>query len=56
MLSPEGQALLDSMGRTPVSTKVASSVGRFDYTVVDPITVLDEQDKWEKIWQGLFLK
>ena len=20
------------------------------------ITVLDEQDKWEKIWQGLFLK
>ena len=56
VLSPEGQALLDSMGRTPVSTKVATSVGRFDYTVVDPITVLDEQDKWEKIWQGLFLK
>jgi iron(III) transport system substrate-binding protein len=56
VLSPEGQALLESMGRTPVSTKVATSTGRFDYTVVDPVTVLDEQAKWEKIWNGLFLK
>ena len=56
VLSPEGQTLLDSMGRTPVSTKVSTSIGRFEYTVVDPITVLDEQDKWEKIWNGLFLK
>jgi len=56
VLSPEGQALFDSMGRTPVSSKVSSSIGRFDYTVVDPVTVLDEQDKWEKIWQELFLR
>lgn len=56
VLSPEGQGLLESMGRTPVSTRVPSSAGRFAYTVVDPVTVLDEQDKWEKIWQGLFLK
>jgi iron(III) transport system substrate-binding protein len=56
VLSPEGQALLESMGRTPASTRVASSVGRFNYTVVEPATVLDEQEKWEKIWQGLFLK
>lgn len=56
VLSPEGQALLDSMGRTPVSTRVPSSIGRFDYSVVDPVTVLDEQDKWEKLWQELFLR
>jgi iron(III) transport system substrate-binding protein len=56
VLSPEGQALFDSMGRTPVSTKVASSIGRFDYSVVDPVTVLDEQDKWEKVWQDLFFR
>jgi iron(III) transport system substrate-binding protein len=56
VLSPEGQALFESMGRTPVSTKVAASSGRFEYTLVDPVTVLDEQDKWEKIWNGLFLK
>ena len=55
MLSPEGQALFESMGRTPASRKVATA-GGFNYTVVDPVTVLDEQDKWEKIWQGLFLK
>lgn len=56
VLSPEGQALFESMGRTPVSTRVARSTGRFEYTLVDPVTVLDEQDKWEKIWNGLFLK
>ena len=56
VISPEGQALFESMGRTPVSTKVKSSIGHFAYTVVDPVTVLDEQDKWEKIWNGLFLK
>jgi iron(III) transport system substrate-binding protein len=56
VLSPEGQSLLESMGRTPVSTRVPKSAGAFDYTLVDPVTVLDEQEKWEKIWQGLFLK
>src|SRR5262245_5184476 len=56
VLSPEGQALLESMGRTPVSTRVPTSAGRFHYTVVDPVTVLDEQDKWEKLWQELFFK
>ena len=56
VLSPEGQSLLESMGRTPVSTRVPRSAGAFDYTVVDPATVLDEQDKWEKVWQELFFK
>ena len=56
VLSPEGQALLESMGRTPVSRRVPTSAGRFDYTTVDPVTVLDEQDRWEKVWQGLFFK
>ena len=27
-----------------------------DYTVVDQMTVLDEQDKWNRIWEGLFIK
>ena len=26
------------------------------YTMVDPVTVLDEQDKWNKLWEGLFLR
>jgi iron(III) transport system substrate-binding protein len=56
VLSPEGQELLDSMGRVPVSTKVKTQLNRFDYIMVDPATVLDEQDRWNKLWDGLFLQ
>ena len=56
VLSPEGQGLFASMGRTPVSTKVDAKLGRFDYTMVDPVTVLDEQDKWVKEWDRLFIQ
>src|SRR5918999_2086176 len=56
VLSPEGQELLSSMGRVPVSTKVRTHMNDFEYTVVDPSTVLDEQEKWEKLWQSLFIR
>jgi iron(III) transport system substrate-binding protein len=56
VLSPEGQELLNSMGRVPVSTKVKTDLNRFPYTMVDPVTVLDEQDKWNQIWEGLFIR
>jgi iron(III) transport system substrate-binding protein len=55
VLSPEGQQLLVSMGRVPASTKVRTHLNDFEYTVVDPITVLDEQDKWSKLWDELFI-
>ena len=56
VLSPEGQALLESMGRVPVSTKVRTHMNNFEYTMVDAATVLDEQDKWNQLWDGLFIK
>jgi iron(III) transport system substrate-binding protein len=56
VLSPEGQELLLSMGRVPASTKVRSHLNDFEYTVVDPVTVLDEHDKWSKIWDSLFIR
>jgi iron(III) transport system substrate-binding protein len=56
VLSPEGQELLNSMGRVPVSAKVQTDLNRFPYTMVDPVTVLDEQDKWNKLWEGLFIR
>jgi iron(III) transport system substrate-binding protein len=56
VLSPEGQELLVSMGRVPASTKVRTHLNDFEYTVVDPITVLDEQDKWNKLWEELFIR
>jgi iron(III) transport system substrate-binding protein len=56
VLSPEGQELLDSMGRTPVSTRARTSLPRFDYELVDPAALLDEQDRWEKLWQEFFFQ
>ena len=56
VLSPEGQELLLSMGRVPVSTKVQSHMNNFKYTLIDPVTVLDESEKWEKVWNELFMK
>jgi iron(III) transport system substrate-binding protein len=56
VLSPEGQQLFLSMGRVPASIKVKSPLNDFKYTMVDPITVLDESEKWEKIWHELFIK
>jgi iron(III) transport system substrate-binding protein len=54
VLSPEGQQLYASLGRSPVSTKVATPMSRFEYTLVDPAAVLDEQDKWTREWDKLF--
>lgn len=53
VLSPEGQQLFESMGRTPV--KVRSESNSFRFTLIDPVTVLDESAKWEKVWNDLFL-
>jgi len=56
VLSPEGQKLFESMGRVPASTKVKSELNTFPFTVIDPVTALDEKDKWEKVWTDLFLR
>ena len=56
VLSEEGQKMYEAMGRAPASTKVKSHLNNFDYTVMDPSTVLDESEKWNKLWDGLFLK
>jgi iron(III) transport system substrate-binding protein len=56
VLSPEGQELLNSMGRPPVSTKVRTHMNKFDYTLIDPAIALDEQDRWVKEWDKLFLQ
>ena len=56
VLSPEGQELFNSLGRVPTSLKVKSNLNNFKYTMVAPASVLDEAEKWEKIWNELFLK
>jgi len=39
-----------------VSSKVKTDLNRFEYTMVDPVTVLDEQERWNKLWEGLFIQ
>ena len=43
-----------SMGRTPA--KVTSQSNSYRFTLIDPVTVLDESAKWEKIWTDLFVR
>jgi iron(III) transport system substrate-binding protein len=56
VLSPEGQRLFEAMGRVPASTKVKSELNNFPFTLIEPATVLDEADKWEKLWNELFMR
>lgn len=56
MLSREGQELLKERNRVPSSGAVDSPLNKFRYQMIDPAIVLDEWDKWEKLWSTLFLK
>lgn len=53
LLSPEGQRLFDSMGRFPSSRKVKSAIGDFPFLMLDPITLIDEDEKWLTHWNEL---
>ena len=56
MLSPEGQNLIKARNRVPASTAVETNLNKFPFEMIDPVIVLDEAPKWEKIWSELFLK
>jgi iron(III) transport system substrate-binding protein len=56
VLSPEGQTLFESLGRVPASTRVKSALNNFPFTTIDPATALDENDKWEQLWNELFIR
>jgi iron(III) transport system substrate-binding protein len=55
ILSPEGQGMLDTMGRFPASTKIKNKLINFPFTVVDVPGSLDIGGKKEKAWNDLFL-
>jgi len=56
MLSLEGQTLIKKRNRVPASPKVDSNLNDFPYEMIDPVVVLDEAEKWEKLWSELFLQ
>jgi iron(III) transport system substrate-binding protein len=55
VLSPEGQALFESLGRPPASRKVTTALGQFESVMMDPAAELDDNARWEKVWKQLFL-
>ena len=56
MLSREGQELLKQHNRVPSSNAVDSPLNKFPYQMIDPVIVIDESAKWEKLWADLFHK
>lgn len=55
VLSSEGQEILRRANRVPASLAVESTLNRFKYDLIDPVIVLDEWEKWSKLWSSLFL-
>ena len=55
ILSREGQEIIKERGRVPASLAVDTPLNKFQYQVMDPAVILDEWDKWDKLWSGLFL-
>lgn len=55
VLSKEGQEILKSVNRVPASQAVESPLTKFKYELIDPAIVLDEWEKWSKVWSQLFL-
>ena len=56
MLSREGQQIIKERNRVPSNMAVDSPLNKFKYEMIDPSIVLDESEKWEKLWSDLFLK
>ena len=55
ILSPEGQAILEKGGYVPASLKMNNRAQKLPLKFVDPAVVLDESDKWKKLWTEIVL-
>ena len=55
ILSPEGQAILEKGGYVPANLKIGNSAQKLPLKFVDPAVVLDEADKWKKLWNEIVL-
>jgi iron(III) transport system substrate-binding protein len=55
LLSPEGQAILQKGGNVPANLRVADPAQKLPLKFVDPALMLDEFDKWKKLWAQIVL-
>ena len=55
ILSREGQEIIKERNRVPSSRAVSSPLNQFRYGLIDPAIMLDDWDRWSRLWSGLFL-
>jgi iron(III) transport system substrate-binding protein len=48
--------LLADMGRVPSSRAQKTLLDAHTYFMIDPATSIDQAERWEKLWNELFLK
>ncbi|MDB5776847.1 MAG: transporter substrate-binding protein [Herbaspirillum sp.] len=56
LLSREGQELIKQRDRVPANKAVDTPLNKFAFKMIDPVIVLDESDKWQKLWDDIFIK
>jgi iron(III) transport system substrate-binding protein len=56
MLSEEGQQMLEAAHYIPVNRKMARAAYKLRFKVIDSATVLDESNKWNKLWDEIIGK
>ena len=55
-ISEEGQRILAKRDFVPTNRKVDTPLSKIPLTIVDPALILDEDAKWKKLYQELFIK
>ena len=55
VLSKDGQEILRNANRVPSNRRVESPLNKFKHEIIDPELALDENEKWSKLFSGLFL-
>ena len=55
LLSPEGQAILQKGGYVPANLRVEDRAQKLPLKFIDPAVILDELDKWKKLWAEIVL-
>jgi iron(III) transport system substrate-binding protein len=55
ILSPEGQKILEKGGYVPANLQIGNRAQKMPLKFVDPAVVLDESDKWKRLWSEIVL-
>src|SRR6266850_1372277 len=55
-ISEEGQRILAKRDFVPTNRKVDTPLNKIPLTLVDPKVMLDDHDKWTKLYEDLFLR